>query len=225
MREWYAHSDKLFAKLEKRIQSVFERSRLTLGFDEINASTARSEASRIYTILKKLNRKCFEDIMEYVYYRAYLEAMEENKQDNRQDNNQDKRPGKLGSKWLDRFLKEYNPVTKYVYEHEVERKEARFFEAVVADKEADDRRALEQDYKTARNLWKKQAKQYFVDVEDASAKQAYKDAGVKRVMWITEEDDRVCGICAARHGLIFPIDRVPDKPHYGCRCTLKPVKR
>lgn len=213
MREWYAHGDKLYAKLEKRIDSIFERSRLTLNFDEINASTARSEASRIYTILKKLNRKCFEDIMEYVYYRAYLEVESKGK------------PKKLGAKWLTKFLQEYNPVTKYVYEHEVERKQARFFEAMVADKEAEDRRELEQDYKAAKNLWKKQAKQYFVDVEDASAKQAYKDAGVERVMWITKEDDRVCGECAARHGLIFPIDRVPDKPHYGCRCTLRPVNR
>lgn len=221
MRKWYAHGDKLYAKLEKRIDSVFERSRLTLRFDEINAATARTESLRIYTILKKLNRKCFEDIMEYVYYRAYLEAREETGPGSKQEG----RKKKLDGKWLDRFLKEYNPVTKYVYEHEVERKQARFFEAVVADKEADDRHELEKDYKTARNLWKKQAKQYFVDVEDASTRQAYKDAGVERVMWITEEDDRVCGECAARHGLIFPIDRVPDKPHYNCRCRLKPVKR
>lgn len=64
-----------------------------------------------------------------------------------------------------------------------------------------------------------------IDTEDRAAITAYRDAGVEEVMWITQRDGRVCEECITLNGLIFPIDRVPDKPHYNCRCYLEPVKR
>lgn len=61
-------------------------------------------------------------------------------------------------------------------------------------------------------------------MEDRAAITAYKDAGVKKVQWITQQDGHVCKECIARDGLIFPVDRVPGKPHYKCRCYLALVK-
>lgn len=39
------------------------------------------------------------------------------------------------------------------------------------------------------------------------------------VRWITEEDDRVCGICEPRHGVLYTPSTVPPCPaHPRCRC-------
>ena len=62
-----------------------------------------------------------------------------------------------------------------------------------------------------------------ITVEDAAVIEGYKKAGVEKVMWIAERDDRTCDTCLKRDGLVFPIRDIPDKPHYGCRCTLKPI--
>lgn len=116
-------------------------------------------------------------------------------------------------------------MTKYVYENELERKQARFFESIVADVEAKDRHEMEADYKAAENAWKRQTRQAMIDTEDRAAVTAYRDAGVEEVMWISVCDNRTCEECSAMNGLIFPVDSVPDKPHYNCRCHLEPVKR
>lgn len=131
----------------------------------------------------------------------------------------------IDEKWLEGFHREYNPVTKYVYENELERKQARFFESIVADVEAKDRHEMEADYKAAENAWKRQTRQAMIDTEDRAAVTAYRDAGVEEAMWISVCDNRTCEECSALNGLIFPVDRVPDKPHYGCRCYIVPVKR
>lgn len=131
----------------------------------------------------------------------------------------------IDEKWLEGFHREYNPVTKYVYENELERKQARFFESIVANVEAKDRHEMEADYKAAENAWKRQTRQAMIDTEDRAAVTAYRDAGVEEVMWISVCDNRTCEECSALNGLIFPVDRVPDKPHYNCRCHLEPVRK
>ena len=40
---------------------------------------------------------------------------------------------------------------------------------------------------------------------------------------MAEKDDKTCDECMALDGLVFLLRDVPDKPHYNCRCTLKPV--
>lgn len=213
-RKWYEYGDAAFIKLRQRITRAFNISRLTLPFDEINQgkiSLANQWAAVLYRRLKKLNRKCFEDIFEYVYYAAWREVKP------------GQNPKKLPDKWLDKFMNGYNPVTKYVYEHEIGRKQSRFFEAIVADAENNSRHGMEDDYKKSERYWRTMSEQYCIDVEDAAAEQAYRDAGVKRVMWISERDDRVCDECMALNGLVFSIDKVPSKPHYGCRCRIVPA--
>lgn len=119
--------------------------------------------------------------------------------------------------WLLLFLLAYNPVTEFVYKNEVERKRDRFAETMVAS--ANKLLAI----RRAMSLWLRQTEQYLVLIEDEAVLRAYKRLGYKRVRWFTQEDERRCPECAARHGKIYSINKVPPKPHRNCRCYIEPV--
>jgi SPP1 gp7 family putative phage head morphogenesis protein len=51
----------------------------------------------------------------------------------------------------------------------------------------------------------------------------FKNNGISQVRWIAMMDDRVCSVCASRHGVVYPINAVPRRPHILCRCYLEPV--
>ena len=223
--DWYEYSDKAFKRFQKQIAREFRRSRLLMPFDEINAMSVnqrmkptgaaimdiRRECKRLYKRLNRMNHEYFYDIWLYVYWDRYFEASPHGK-----------RRTVDFKKYVDKWLASYDPVTKYVYDHEVERKESRLFEAVVADGASGSQRGLEADYAASERLWTNMVRQYTIDIEDYAARTAYDDADVDRVMWMSERDNRVCEDCQALDGLVFRLDRVPDKPHYGCRCKLKP---
>ena len=49
----------------------------------------------------------------------------------------------------------------------------------------------------------------------------YKHAGVKKVRWLTAEDDRVCPVCGPLSEKVFTFDDAPNIPaHPACRCTV-----
>lgn len=238
MRDWYKAGDKKLEALNRENARIFRKSRLTLDFDNINqpVKEIRSEAKRVYRKLKKKSDKAYIDIGLLVYMEAFEEATDAQKANTKTGDTEpevalpdaeisEKSKKAIDEKWLEEFHREYNPVTKYVYENELERKQARFFESIVADVEAKDRHEMEADYKAAENAWKRQTRQAMIDTEDRAAVTAYRDAGVEEVMWISVCDNRTCEECGAMNGLIFPVDSVPDKPHYNCRCHLEPVRR
>lgn len=221
MRNWYAVGDRKLKALIVAITRIFKKSRLTLNFDQINqpVRTIQAESKRVYKLLEEKNRDAFLDLGLLVYMEAYAEVQPNiTKSENLQ-----KAKKAISEKWLDWIQSEYNPVTKYVYVTEAERKRARFFESLVADAESKQRREMENDYRAAENAWIRQTRQAMIDIEDRAAIAAYKDAGVRKVRWISQHDDKVCKECGRLDGLIFAIDAVPDKPHYNCRCTIEPM--
>ena len=109
----------------------------------------------------------------------------------------------------------YNPVTKYVYKNEMERKRSRFAEGVIASDNPNEEVALAKRLMIATN------KQFAEDATFAAVVQAFKDDGVEKVRWITAVDDRRCKECKSRHGKIYPIDNIPPKPHLYCRCYIE----
>lgn len=121
---------------------------------------------------------------------------------------------KATKKWLRLILAGYDPVTGYVFTHEMERKRARFAEGIIAGTEKG----------TAKRLLALMLAQYALEVTDEAAKEQFRDNGVKKVRWISQEDARRCKTCKERHGKIYDIDKVPPKPHVRCRCLLEPVK-
>ena len=66
--------------------------------------------------------------------------------------------------------------------------------------------------------------QYALEITDAAQLQQYREDGVQKVRWVSQEDARRCKTCKERHGKIYDVDNVPPKPHIGCRCLLEPVE-
>lgn len=114
------------------------------------------------------------------------------------------------------LLSDYDPITKYVYNHEVERKCMRFAEAYIASN------GSEKEIRTSLRLWAAMIAQYSITVTDTAMIEAYKTDGVKYIEWITVRDNRTCQECAKRDGRIYAIDKIPPKPHIGCRCYFVP---
>ena len=225
--KWYEYGDKQFAKLQRQIAREFRASRLLMPFDEINAMSinqrtkpaaasaldVRRECRRLYKRLRRRNHDCFLEVWLYVYL-AWLDELE-------RDAGRKLDP----EKYVDMWLAGYDPVTKYVYDHEVERKEQRLFEAVLADGVQGNTRGFEVDYDASERLWTRMTKQYLIDLEDDAAKRAMKEADVKYVEWVTERDEKVCEECEALDGKVFRLENVPEKPHHNCRCTIRPWRR
>ena len=111
----------------------------------------------------------------------------------------------------------YNPVTKYVYRNEMDRKRSRFAEGVIASNRPNEEIALAKRLMIATN------KQFAEDATFEAVVQAYRDDGVERVRWVTAEDDKRCKECRSRHGKIYPINDIPPKPHRYCRCYIERV--
>lgn len=125
----------------------------------------------------------------------------------------------LDEAWIENFFDLYNPVTKYVFSNEIDRKESRLFEALVSNE-------LERlkSYAYAERLITQQIEQYAIDLEDSIAKVVYEDTKVEKVMWNAEQDDKTCGVCNELDGQIFDLNDVPPKQHYRCRCWITPVR-
>ena len=194
----YKYTDKITAYLNRIFVRQFKKlSRSILDFDNINA--IEKSVNACYKTCFKETRYRYLDIAKHAYKKA------------------DGDDTAIDIMWIDGFLNEYDPVTKYVFTREFDRKRARAFESIVATKD-------KKEVDTALKYLARQVKQWADNVTDEATLQAYKDNGVKRVRWNTEKDSRVCAICGERNNEIYDIDKIPDKPHPGCRCWLTPVK-
>lgn len=197
----YEYTDKVIRYLTKQIIRTFGNAKgLLLSFDELNVLDYSAE---MYKSLEKVN------------YEAYYKLAVKSYKDNLIKGKTGKVPSR---KWLAEFLLLYDPVTKYVYQHEVERKRSRFAEAVIASPTPEKTQAVDSGMKS----WSQQTNQYAIGVTDAAALKAFKDSGVKRVIWVTEPDEKRCRDCKELDGNIYDIDIVPPKPHIRCRCRVKP---
>ena len=208
MRKAYRLADEAAAKITKRLHREFQKNRLAL-FDEANMLSMRKHVTTLYEKSEKIIKKEFLAILSPLYREIHEEALALGF---------DGKPEDLDEGWIEEFFEEYNPVTKYVFKNEMVRKKSRLFESLVA---STDRFG---SYKTAENLLKRQVAQYAIELEDAVTKKAFGDAGVEKVMWVTEQDHRTCGVCSELDGAVFPLEEAPPKQHYQCRCYLVPVR-
>ena len=205
----YQKCDETIKYLNRVIQREFKRLRL-LSIDELNIMRT---CKAVYTKTSKEAKKRYRDLA----YDAYLYALFLCGMKDRTSKAKKWRDKRL-DKWLKKFLDTPDPVTKYSFDPETERKYQRTAEALIATEI--DKKEIDK----AMRYWSQQLGQYSIDVVDASTLEAYKEAGVEKVMWITARDERVCTECGARDRKIYPINAVPPKPHWNCRCTLRPVK-
>ncbi len=192
----YEYTDVIIRYLNKRFIEIFHRMKAVISMDELNIL----QSSRlIYDELLKVSE---DKLLELAIY--YYTTTAKNQKT------------KIDRDWLYVILESYDPITKYVFIHEVERKRARFAESVVASLNKSG------EIDTALRYWSAMIAQYAIEITDEAIKQAYIDDGVLQVMWVSTLDDRRCKECEKREGVIYDIDKVPPKPHIGCRCQLVP---
>ncbi len=201
--------DAAAAKITKKISQQFRHNRLAL-FDEMNIVGIKKHVHKLYKDVYKIIKKEFVAVLNPLYQEIYDEALALGFDGDLRD---------LDEAWIEEFFDEYNPVTKYVFRSELDRKESRLFEALVAST-----RDKIGSYKTAENLLIRQVKQYSINLEDAVTEAVYKDMGVEKVVWNAEDDHRTCSICNELDGEIFKLDNAPPKQHYNCRCYFTPVR-
>lgn len=196
-------ADSAIRDMNKRNLRAFDRLK-TLKFDELNVL---GEVRKVYDDSVRLAKKRYLQIAFEAYIAALVEALvaKEKAEGMAEDS--------ITEDWILDMLEEYDPVTLYQFFPEVERKKQRTVEAILAAQnksEAIDR---------ALRLWTQQIAHYADKSVDEATIDGYKDAGVTKVRWITEKDERVCEVCRERDGKIYPINELPTRPHYRCRCA------
>ncbi len=197
MKSPYSATDKTIAYLNKQYPKLFRR---VASFDELNVIPVSHEIyDSIYELVKREATRLSE-----VVYRSKKKSEEQSEFD--------------PAVFIAALLLAYNPVTKYVYENELERKRARFAESLIASETPAEEIALAQRLVAGMNA------QFMDDVTFEAMLQAFRDSGVTRVRWVTSPDDRRCKQCASRHMKIYSINNVPAKPHIHCRCWIEEVE-
>lgn len=193
----YEYADKIVSYLNSQFIEMFGKLKSLVSMDELNVLQSVKE---VYREADALARKMLYQIAVFAYENASGEDI-----------------SIITEQWLlEVVLEAYDPITKYSYVNEVERKCSRLFESILAS----ENKSAEID--SALRYWSAMVTQYSIITTDAATKQAYMDSGVEEVMWVSVKDDRRCKVCKSRDGKIYLIEEVPPKPHLGCRCYLVP---
>lgn len=217
----YEFADKKIVELKKRIPRIINNIRLRLAiFDEINLTLIERIVGNEYQSVRDEAVDVYLEIAKKTYKEAYDYAMTLGYID-----------GTYNPLWLGAitdWLLEYDEVTGYVFENEINRKRDRFVENIVSLLlKGVNHESVEMltAYKKSAKYLGDQIAQYGDTVAYKAMMKAYEDAGVTTVVWLSEYDNRVCPTCLSMNGLKFLIDRVPAKPHWGCRCWLVPERK
>lgn len=232
--DWYSYADEKTSFLNRKYKRLFDGLKL-LNFDELNVLP---KVESVYKKSLALAKKAYLDIGLYLFLLAYEYAAAKTSGQETDAGSAKKAAGKadkadatdtagkaaraaaekaVTEEWLSTLLDEPNPVTGYIFSTEFERKKERLVEALSAG------RNPREEIEKALRYWALQSQQYADEVTAAAMLEAYRGANTEYVRWVTEEDERVCLTCGKRHGKVYAIDEVPDKPHYRCRCWLEPV--
>lgn len=197
----YDFTDKVIGTLNRRFVTLFNRLK---SLNPNNEKDVISEVTKVYEEADRITR----EYLLLIATRTYREVC---RSINCEDWIED-----MSVIWLMEILDGYDPVTKYVYTHEVDRKRARLIEAIISSNDT------AKEVENAKRLWAKQARQYADNVTDRAMVKVYKDNNIEYVVWQTEQDEKVCAECVRRNNVRYIREEVPPKPHYGCRCWLIP---
>lgn len=203
----YDNADKAIRAMNR--QNLKEFGKLKLAkWDELNVVRA---VGKTYDDSVRMAKRRYYEIAFEAFIVAMLEARIDNKDATR------KAEEVITNDWILDMLEEVDPVTLYAFLPETERKKQRLIEAlaVATNRNAEIDKAL--------RYWTQQIGQYADNSVFYARLESFRQAGVRKVLWVSQADERVCEECDALNGQIFDIDNVPPPPHYGCRCYLVPV--
>lgn len=202
----YKHTDEAIKRINQRVVERFKILRLRIAsYDEINVISA----------IQTVYREMYEDIVYYLLMAA-------------QDEYDDAIEGKIYHRgiitqsWLNDKLNKRDTATQYIFSSEFFRMAERFSE-YIADLITDDEMPSRTDYEQEMKRLSLVIGEEAIFITDEAVKQAYKDAGVQKVMWVTARDERVCKFCRPLNGTVYALQEAPNKQHRHCRCVLVPV--
>lgn len=198
----FEYTDKAVSYIDKQIIARFSKLKSVLSFDEINAMTVIENVNTVYKDINKTVRKVYLQLANKLY-REYVQRTKDLKS--------------LDEEWVDDILAGYDPVTMYVFDHEIDRKAARCIETIIASKA--DPAEIDREMRGIAF----QCRMYADRITDEAVMQAYKHDKVQKVRWRAENDTKTCKICESRDGKIYPINKVPADPHPLCRCWRERV--
>ena len=197
---WYRLSDAATELLNRRATKRFEDAKDKAaqdGFDELSVLSVTRE---LYDQLEADNRQVYLELAQERYQEAEPHGKE---------------PPDLA--WMLALLAAYNSVTKIIYDNDVDRKRQYTTEGINSST------AKVTEFRRGLHYWADLTSNYADIVTDESTLKAYRDAGVKKVKWITAGDEKVCETCRERNGKVYSINAIPPKPHRRCRCIFEPV--
>lgn len=198
---YYGLTDKAIDLLNRRAVKRFEDAKdeaAQMGFDELNVL----EVTRtLYQDLARDNQKIFLELAQERYQETEPHGEE-----------------LPDLAWLLALLAAYNAVTKVIYDNDVDRKRQYTAEGINSST------AKVTEFRRGLHYWADLTATYGDIVTDESTLKAYRDAGVKKVRWVTAGDEKVCETCRERNEKIYSINSIPPKPHRRCRCVFEPVR-
>ncbi len=210
----YEYTDKVIAYIDKQLIERYSRLKSLVSFDELNML---QEVNALYREIDIIVRKAFIDLANKVYRENVRRAIRS-----------------LDEQWLDNLLNAYDPVSKYVFSHEEDRKCARLIEAVIASS------TKAQEIDAALRSMSFMCRIYAVRITDEAVLRAFEDdedddneekiTALPKpksiyIQWIAEQDEKTCSVCCGRDGKVYELKHLPPKPHPNCRCRYKRVKR
>ena len=198
---YYGLTDKAIDLLNRRAVKRFEDAKdeaARHGFDELNVLKV---TRTLYDQLRKDNQDVFLELAQERYQETEPHGKE---------------PPDLA--WLLALLAAYNAVTKVIYDNDVDRKRQYTAEGINSST------AKVTEFRRGLHYWADLTATYGDIVTDESTLKAYRDAGVKKVRWVTAGDEKVCETCRERNGKVYAINSIPAKPHRRCRCIWEAVK-
>ena len=187
---FYAYTDKALKYLRRYYIREFDTAKMRIRADTLNVIAISKE---LYKSISEETERVFRKIAMHKYREISGEDF-------------------IIGMWLSGLLNNPDPLTGYVWRNDIDRKRAYFVESVLSGE------SLGKAAKKALRYWYQSQKQYADNITDAAALQAYADTQIQFVKWRTADDCKVCAVCNGRDGRIYPIDHVPRKPHYNCRC-------
>ena len=199
--QWYRLSDAATELLNRRATKRFEDAKdkaAQNGFDELSVLSVTRE---LYDQLEADNRQ------------VYLELAQERHQEAEPHGEE---PPDLA--WLLALLAAYSAVSKVVYNNEIDRKRGYTAEGINSST------AKVTEFRRGLHYWADLTSTYADIVTDESTLKAYRDAGVRRVRWVTAGDEKVCETCRERNGKVYSINAIPPKPHRRCRCIWEAIR-
>lgn len=201
MKGYYDLADKATELLNRKATKRFEDAKDEAAKDGFDELSVLSITRTLYDNLSADNEEIFLELAQERYQEAEPHGEE---------------PPDMT--WLLALLAGYSAVTKVIYNNDVDRKRQYTAEGINSSttKVTEFRRGL--------HYWADLTATYSDIVTDESTLKAYRDAGVKKVRWVTAGDEKVCETCRERNGKVYSINSIPPKPHRRCRCVWEAVK-